>query len=191
MKIEKIIKEFQKWKLDNFWELYEEFVGKIYNFIYYKLLDKELSEDITSEVFFKIMKSCESFSGTTIQEFSSWSYKIAYNSVIDHYRTQKENTALEDIENIKWYEYDIAWNIDNKNKLGEVLDYLNKIDENQKTIFIMRIWDDLSYKEISDITWKSVDNCKKIVSRLVAQLEANINYLFLFILITEIVWIQK
>jgi DNA-directed RNA polymerase specialized sigma24 family protein len=46
---------------------------------------------------------------------------------------------------------------------------------------ILRIWEDLSYKEIAEITWKTEDNCKKIVSRNLKNIAANF-IIFLFIL---------
>jgi DNA-directed RNA polymerase specialized sigma24 family protein len=48
---------------------------------------------------------------------------------------------------------------------------------------MLRIWEDLSYKEIADITWKSLDNCKKIVSRSLKNIQANFILLLLIILL--------
>ncbi|MGB2111176.1 MAG: RNA polymerase sigma factor [Patescibacteria group bacterium] len=61
------------------------------------------------------------------------------------------------------------------------MDFLNTLKPEQKEIIILRIWEDLSYKEISEITGKSEDNCKKIVSRNLKNIAANF-IIFLFIL---------
>jgi RNA polymerase sigma factor (sigma-70 family) len=45
------------------------------------------------------------------------------------------------------------------------LEFLQTIKKDQREVMMLRIWEDLSYKEISEITGKSADNCKKIVSR--------------------------
>jgi DNA-directed RNA polymerase specialized sigma24 family protein len=47
----------------------------------------------------------------------------------------------------------------------------------------MRIWNDLSYKEIAEITGKSVDNCKKIVSRVLKNVNANLAVLLILTMI--------
>ena len=44
----------------------------------------------------------------------------------------------------------------------------------------MRIWDELSYAEISEITGESVSNAKKIVSRTMTKIAANVTYIFIF-----------
>lgn len=182
MNIDKYITEFSNWDLSNFWVIYDIYVRKIYDYFYYRLLDNEISEDLTSEIFMKIFVKENNFLGNKEKEFSNWIYRVAHNKLIDYYRIDKQDIQLDNIENEPWYELDLSEQIDNKTKIEEVLDYLNWIDQDKKDILIMRVWDDLSYKEISQITWKSVDNCKKIVSRLMSQIEANlILLLFIFL----------
>lgn len=67
--------------------------------------------------------------------------------------------------------------------LEGVLTYLDTLPKEQKNIIIMRVWDDLSYKEIAEITGKSVDACKKMVSRIMAQIAANVTFLFFLVFI--------
>ncbi len=68
---------------------------------------------------------------------------------------------------------DFWQDVDNKDKLKEVFHYLKDIKEEHREIVLYRIWEDLSYKEISENKWKSVDNCKKIVSRTLKTISAN------------------
>ncbi len=66
--------------------------------------------------------------------------------------------------------------IDNRDKLRAVLDYINtNLSERDKNIIMMRIWDDMSYEEISRITGESVSNSKKIVSRVLEKISANVS----------------
>lgn len=60
------------------------------------------------------------------------------------------------------------------------MDFLQTLTERERTLVTMRIWDGLSYAEISEITGESVANAKKIVSRTMAKISANITYLFIF-----------
>ena len=146
------IKSCRAGNLESFGCIYDIFFRKIYEFIYYKTLDNTLSEDLTSEVFFKAMKAIKNFTGETEQDLKSWLYRIAHNSVIDHYRTKKEHIDISDIQETFGYSEDLSQNIDQKNKLEEILEYLNTLSPEKKQIVIMRIWEDLSYVEISNIT---------------------------------------
>lgn len=60
------------------------------------------------------------------------------------------------------------------------MNFLGTLSEKERTILTMRIWDDLSYAEISEITGESVANAKKIVSRTMAKIAANVTYIFIF-----------
>jgi RNA polymerase sigma factor (sigma-70 family) len=60
--------------------------------------------------------------------------------------------------------------LDNKEKVREIFNFFDTLNQKHKQILIMRFWDELSFKEISELTGESVDNCKKIVSRTVMKL---------------------
>ncbi len=105
--------------------------------------------------------------------------------MIDFYRTKKEHSDLELIEETHGITPDYTSQIDGNMTLENILGYLDTIPEEQKNILIMRIWDDLSYKEIAEITGKKVDACKKIVSRIMAQITSNVTFLFFLVFIVE------
>ena len=68
--------------------------------------------------------------------------------------------------------------VDAESTLSEVMKFLDTLSERERTILTMRIWDELSYNEISEITGESVSNSKKIVSRTLAKIGANVPRLF-------------
>ena len=86
-----ILREYQAGNLEHFGEIYDVYIKKIYNFIYYKTHHKETAEDLTSETFRKALSNIKSFD--THRAFSSWLYRIAQNTVIDHYRTYRANAS--------------------------------------------------------------------------------------------------
>lgn len=183
MSEKEIINLCQAWKLEHFSIIYEKYVDEIYKFVFLKTYDKELSEDITSQTFFKALDKINSFKNDEKANFRAWLYRIAYNLIIDNYKSKKEDINLEEILEI-WYSEDFWQSLDNKEKLKEVFAYFNTLKEKQKQILIMRLWDDLSYKEISELTWESVDNCKKIVSRTLSKIpEINLVLLITILLL--------
>lgn len=168
--------------LSKFWMIYDRYIDKIYKFVYLKTSDREVAEDIVSDVFMSAINNINSFSLESGSSVSSWLYRIANNKVIDFYRANKQNLDI-----CEYLDYsldnDISQDIDNKNKLEEVLSFLDTIKSEHKQIVLYRIWYDLSYKEISDLTWVSLDNCKKIVSRTLKNISANLVIFILFLII--------
>lgn len=162
------IKEYQRGDVEKFGLLYDKYIKKIYNFVYYKTFHKETAEDITSNVFFKALKNIKSFktgSGT----FSAWLYQIARNSIIDYYRSKKSDANIEDFWDIS-DSSDFIQDADTTYKLREVKRYLKNLKSYQRDIVIMRVWEDMPYSEIANALKKSESNCKMIYSRAIKTL---------------------
>ncbi len=164
-----------------FIKLYEKYVDKIYRFIYYKTQHKETAEDITSSAFLKALESFGSFDPEKAS-FQTWLYTIARNSVIDFYRSRKPALNIEDVWGLS-KEEDIERDLDTAQKLREVEKYLKKLKPEQREIVVLRVWEELSYKEIAQITGKNEGTCKMSFSRSIKQLREEMPlHLFLFLL---------
>jgi RNA polymerase sigma factor (sigma-70 family) len=70
-----------------FARLYDENMSKVYRYIYYKVNNRQLAEDLTSEVFEKALVNFSKYNSEKAA-FSTWIFTIARNTVIDHYRAQ-------------------------------------------------------------------------------------------------------
>lgn len=163
-----IIKKCQLGDLEQFGFLYEKYIRKIYDFIFYKTHHKETAEDIATAVFMKAFESIKQFDpdkGT----FQAWVYQIARNKTIDHYRTKKSDMNIDDVWDLSGNE-DLEGDIDTKNKLEDIKKYIKALDSRQRDILIMRIWQGMSYKEISEILNFSEANCKMTYSRAIRKL---------------------
>src|SRR3989338_1038262 len=186
-----VIKKCQAGELKQFGQLYDSYIKKIYNFVYYKTWHRQTAEDLTSQTFFKALTKIKQFDEIK-GSFSSWLYKIARNTVIDYYRQNKADLNIDDIWGLADSQ-DFASEIDNQQKLGDVQKYLQNLKPDQKEIVIMKLWDGLTYQEIAEITGKTVAACKMTFSRTMARLRENLALiLFYFILITkQILWLIK
>jgi len=154
---------------DNFGQLYDKYIKKIFNFIYYKTHHKETAEDLTSETFIKALNNLGSFNENK-GSFSTWIYQIARNTVIDFYRTKKNNVNVDDIWDLSTDE-DILRDLDTAKRLEDVKEYLKTLKSEQREIVILRVWEGMSYKEISDAMGKTEASCKMAFSRTIKTLK--------------------
>lgn len=180
----KIIKECQAGNFEGFGQLYEAYVKKIYDFVYYKTYHKETAEDIVSAVFMKALENIGRFKAER-GSFAAWVYGIARHAVIDHFRGRKPEIPAEDVWDIP-DSHDFAADIENKDQLESVRRHLSKFKPAHREIVILRLWQGLSYKEISEITGASEANCKMIFSRIIGKLRSEMGaaaFLLFFCLI--------
>ena len=184
-----IITAIKHGELDQFGRLYDLYIKKIYDFIYYKTLHKEITEDLTSQTFFKALKNINNFDDK-IGSFSSWLYRIARNTVIDYYRTKKTDKNIDDVWDLA-SKQDTEAEIDVSQKLEQVKQYLQKLNTTQREIVIMRLWDGLSYQEIAEITSKTITSCKMTFSRVMTKLRQDMAFVIFYILFItkKILWL--
>jgi RNA polymerase sigma factor (sigma-70 family) len=81
-------------KAEIFGDFYEQYLPKIYNYVSYRITDKQIAEDLTSVIFEKALTNFDSFDDKKAS-FATWLFTIARNVVIDHYR---DNTKKKEIE---------------------------------------------------------------------------------------------
>jgi RNA polymerase sigma-70 factor (ECF subfamily) len=176
-----LIRQTQSGQTAAFGGLYESYVDRIYAFILYKTHHRETAQDITSRVFVKALENISDLKAEN-GAFQRWVYTIARNAVIDHYRTLKKTTDIEDVWDLS-SDDDIARDAELKNELSRVSEYLKELDPVQRDVVMLRVWQDMPYAEIAAIVGKSPDNCKVIFSRAIRRLRADLAVLLAMALI--------
>lgn len=164
----RIINECQNGNLKQFGLLYDAYAQKIYRFIYYKTHHTGTAEDLTSIAFMKVLEGIGSFNpnkGT----FSSWLYQIARNTVTDHWRKAKPTVDIEDVWDLT-DDTDIVRDVDIAMKSKQVRAAMAALQPRQREIITLRLWQDLSYKEIAEITGSTEGAAKMLFSRTVKEL---------------------
>lgn len=158
----------QSGETEAFGVLYDRYIDKIYRFVYYKTFSKETAEDITSQVFHKALEKINTYTESK-GSFSSWLYRIARNSVIDHYRTSKDDLPLEDVFEVGFDER-TPESLDAISALKTIRAYLETLDARQREIIILRVWEEKSYKEIAEIIGGTEAGVKMAFSRGIREL---------------------
>ena len=175
-----ILRRAEKGDKEAFAEIYDFYVVRIFRFVYLKTSSKETAEDLTSEVFLKCWKHIktrvEKNEEEIIQEsrLGSFLYKIARNLVIDFYRKKQIPTIEIDdkLKNkIKDQKQDILSEISAKQELEKLKVALSKLKDEYREIIILRHVEDLSTKEIAEITGRTDSSVRVLLHRAVKALE--------------------
>ncbi|WP_027624607.1 RNA polymerase sigma factor [Clostridium lundense] len=126
---------------------------EIYGYVFKQVSNRELSLDLTQEIFINIMKSINSFEEKKAS-FKTWIYKIASNKIIDYYRSKyyKQWINIGNIENI---EFEDESNIEEEFLISEdvkyIMEIINKMEINIQQIIRLKIFSDMTFNEISSI----------------------------------------
>ena len=137
--------------------------SKIFGFIYSKVLDRDISDDIFQDTFIKIIKTLKGNSYNEEGKFLPWVMRIAHNLVIDHFRKAKKMPMYRETEEFSIFSImsDNSPNIESKIITDQVekdlIKLLNELPEDQREVVEMRIYQDLSFKEISESTGVSIN----------------------------------
>jgi RNA polymerase sigma-70 factor (ECF subfamily) len=137
--------------------------SKIYGFIYSKLSDRDIADDIFQDTFIKVIKTLKSNSYNEEGKFLPWVMRISHNLIIDYYRKNKKMPMFRETEDFSIFSImsDNVPNIESKLITSQVESDLRKLieelPEDQKEVLVMRMYQDLSFKEISELTGVSIN----------------------------------
>lgn len=143
--------------------LITRYESRIYGFIYSKIRDKTICNEIFQEAFVKVIDTLQSGHYNEQGKFLSWTLRISHNLVIDHYRrNKKKHTFLKSIE--ETYNdtlLDEAPSIENKLITTQIQQDLKKLLEKlqpeQKEIIILKMYQNMTYKEIAELKKISIN----------------------------------
>lgn len=176
--IQKLISEASFGDGKSFGELYELNVERIFRFVYLRTSHRQSAEDLTSDVFLKAAGAIKRFDSES-GNFTAWLYAIARNTIIDHYRTSKSTVDLESIEVLPSLE-DLSLDLNNRMLLEKVQKQLLRLPPKEREVVMLRVWDGLSHREISELLGSSESAVKVAYLRGLRKLQAkNITLLLL------------
>lgn len=135
----------------NFEELYEQYFNDVYRYILKLSSSHHIAEEITSDTFFKAMRSIDSFRGDC--DIRVWLCQIAKNCYYSYLKKQNKINPLEDYipDESKSIEEAVADEYDVK----RIKKALHEIDEPYKEVFMWRVFADMSFKQIAQIFGKT------------------------------------
>jgi RNA polymerase sigma-70 factor (ECF subfamily) len=150
--------------LSDFELLVSRYQDQIYNYVLSLVKDKQLTDDIFQDTFVKIIRTIKAGFYKDEGKFIQFAMRIAHNLVIDHFRKENRIPVVE--SSSEDYNYlDNAPITDPSVEQGMIVDQvhsdlrkmIDRLPLEQKEVLRMRIYDDLSFKEIADITNVSIN----------------------------------
>lgn len=144
-------------------QLIERHKSRIYSFIFSKVKDRDLSDDIFQETFIKVINTIRKQNYNEEGKFLPWVMRISHNLIIDHFRKQSKVKFQRDQEEYSVFSkmIDSEMNIENSLIAGQIEDDLHmliqKLPTDQQEIIRLRLYDDLTFKEIAELNQISIN----------------------------------
>ena len=136
---------------------------QIFNFINSKVNDRDKSEDIFQDTFIKVIKTLKNGSYNEEGKFLPWVMRIAHNLVIDYFRKSNRIPIIENKEEFDIFQFlsDTTPNAESvlveEQVLKDIQNLIEELPEDQKEVLIMRLYRDMSFKEIAENTNVSIN----------------------------------
>lgn len=155
--------------------LLDEFQHKVYASCLSFVPNREDAEDVAQEVFVEVYNSIHKFKGNA--KLSTWIYRIAVNKSLEFIRKKSAKKRFGFMQSITGSEipmdktaYFTEFNhpgiqLENKENSEMLFKAINQLPEAQKVVFTLSKIDGLSYKEISEVTHKSVSSIESLLFR--------------------------
>ncbi len=164
-----------------FGKLYEMFFDRIYRYIYYRTLNRETAEDLCSKTFLKALDRLETYNPEK-GAFSGWLYRIASNSITDYFRTADRLEFHSGVWDVASNE-DHVVDVHNRLYWEKLKPVLDSLPADKRNLIIMRVWDELSFREIAELTGKSEASCKMGFSRTLKLLRDSVPFSILILFV--------
>lgn len=170
---EKTLIEEAKMDSAAFGILYERYVDRIYNYIYYRTGSAKDAEDLTGKVFFKAMSHIQNYKHMGLP-FSAWLYRIAHNLVANYHRdrSRKQDISLDEMpgQNLPQAGLQPESRLVRSQEVENLLATIRDLAPNRQELLILKFVDQLSNAEIGQIMRKSEGAIKSLYHRTLLEL---------------------
>ncbi|UAM99405.1 sigma-70 family RNA polymerase sigma factor [Polaribacter litorisediminis] len=136
---------------------------KLFSFIYSKVQDSDVTEDVFQDTFIKVIKTLKKGNYNEEGKFLPWVMRIAHNLVIDHFRRLKRMPSFKNTDEFDIFSVLGDGNLNAEKKIiqeqiyADVRELINELPGEQKEVLEMRMYRDMSFKEISENTGVSIN----------------------------------
>jgi len=155
--------------LDKASVLFDAYHKKLFNFFVKTTFDRELSNDLTQNVFLRMLKYRTSYKEGN--KFISWIFQIARNVSFDHFRKNKSKSSdFKDLENLCADVADHYHDLERSEAEKTLYLSMSKLSEEQREVLVLSKFEELKYEEIAKIMNTTIANVKVKVHRAINKL---------------------
>ena len=136
---------------------------RLFSFIYSKVKDRSITEDIFQDTFIKVIRTLKKGNYNEEGKFLPWVVRISHNLIIDHFRKSNRMPTFRNTDEFDIFSVlgDGVLNAEKriiKDQIhADVKELINELPEEQKQVLVMRMYNDMSFNEISENTGVSIN----------------------------------
>lgn len=158
-----LVSDFIKGNENSLEVLIKRHKQRLYSFIYSKVLNRDIAEDVFQDTFIKVIRTLKKGNYNEEGKFLPWVMRIAHNLVIDHFRKTNRMATFKNTDEFDIFSVIGDGNLNAEKKMiqeqihTDVRALIEELPEEQKEVLIMRMYRDMSFKEISENTGVSIN----------------------------------
>lgn len=145
-------------------ELYELYNLDVFRYLYYRLGDRHAAEDLTSEVFIRMIRALHGYRSQNAS-FDAWLLQIARNLAVDHVRKLNVRNHVSLEEEMVAEKEDVVGAVERKLTSDKLARALNRLSEDQRDVLVLRFVNGMRLEQVAQTLHKSVDSIKGLQRR--------------------------
>ena len=149
-----------------FGQLYQRYVDRIYNYVYYRVGNADDAEDLTARTFFQALKKIDSYEDRGVP-FSAWLYRIAHNLVANWHRQQsrRKSVSLEELTIIRSPRPNPSQAVEKQETQDELISAIHRLADDRQQLLILKFVERLPNAEISRVMGRTESSIKSLYHR--------------------------
>ena len=159
-----LVESYRNGNVASFELLVERHQNKVFSYILMLVKDRQLADDIFQDTFLKIIRTIKAGAYKEEGKFIQFAMRIAHNLVIDHFRKSNRlpmadsvNNEYSIIDNLKYTDRSVEEEMIEEQVYGDLRKMIELLPDEQKEVLNMRMYADMSFKEIADATNVSIN----------------------------------
>jgi RNA polymerase sigma-70 factor, ECF subfamily len=144
--------------------LYDRYQSRIYRYIYFRVHDVPTAEDLTSDVFVRLVENIHRYHDTG-RPFLAWLYTIARNLLTDHYRREAQALQAPADENLSSYVDDPARHVQLSFEQQRLAEALGQLTEDQRQVLVLKFFEEMDNATAASLLNKTVGAVKALQHR--------------------------
>ena len=164
-----LLERARKYDPEALGEIYNDYSEKIYYYIYRYLGEVRLAEDLTAEVFLKLLEAIKASQGPRTH-LSAWLYRVAHNLVVDHFRRRPQGESLPLEEGLVAAPGDVTVIVEKKLAQQQLRAAISHLTTDQQQVIVLKFVEGLSNAEVGQVLGKTKGAVESLQHRALAAL---------------------